>query len=114
MLFAHDYSDFALAIKRRAYDMSKKKDQEQPETEETTSPEVNPTPVAETFLDRMRHEHEELADRLGKLNGFISSIDFTGVDQEERERLKGQATAMGHYLGILEARIAYHQRIIQG
>lgn len=62
-----------------------------------------------TLLERLKDERAELADRLGKVTSFICSIDFTGVDREERERLQGQEIAMGHYLGILDARIAYHE-----
>lgn len=64
---------------------------------------------SETFLGTVRAEHTELGDRLGKLTSFIGSIDFAAVDQEERERLKGQEIAMMHYHGILAARIAYHE-----
>lgn len=64
---------------------------------------------AMTFLGRMRTERDIVTDWLEKLSAFIDSANFSSIDQEERERLLAQKTAMGHYVGILNARIAYHE-----
>lgn len=84
--------------------MSKRKDEE-------TNTEATPeTPKPESFLDRMRVEHSVLSERLANLSAFIDSAAFGAVDQEERERLQGQRTAMTHYHEILGVRIAYHEK----
>lgn len=84
--------------------MSKHKD------EETTSEPKAAPPRVQSFLDRLHVERDELRDRLGKLTSFLASVKFAEVEREEAERLKGQEIAMGHYLGILDARIAYHEQ----
>lgn len=66
--------------------------------------------ATETFLDRMRTERKELAARLEALSKFVTGAEFNSLDHEERERLYGQITAMTHYLEILTARIAYHEK----
>lgn len=63
----------------------------------------------ETFLDHLLLEHREVGDRRGKLKAFMDGPSYQTLDQEERERLAAQFVAMGHYYGILAARIAYHQ-----
>lgn len=93
--------------------MSKKQAEQAPEAAATEIEGGIQGSIAPSFLDRMRTEGAELSARLGKLNGFVCSIDFSGVDQEERERLLGQRTAMTHYLELLNARIAYHERRLQ-
>lgn len=93
--------------------MTKRKDHDSDvQTEETTPPGLVTTlgTASETFLDRMNVERMELQERVSKLDAFINGETFGGIDQEERERLLGQRTAMGHYLEILSARIAYHEK----
>ncbi len=63
----------------------------------------------QTFIDRMIVERGELANRMQALVGFMELPPFYALDQEEQDRMRGQRTAMGHYLEILDARIAYHQ-----
>ncbi len=57
-----------------------------------------------SFLDRLKAEQRELADRLRKLTDFLNG-DMDGVDQIQRERLGQQKMAMTEYLAILNARI---------
>lgn len=65
---------------------------------------------SQTFLDRLFIERDELADWLMKLTTFTNGPVFPTLDQEERKRLARQRTAMAHYLEILNARIAYHEK----
>lgn len=51
-------------------------------------------------------EKAELDERLSKLSAFFGTPIFTGLDEEERERLAAQARAMGDYSRILGDRIA--------
>ena len=64
--------------------------------------------VPQTFLDHLHIENMGLMERVERINAEISSPTFNTLEQEERERMLGQRTAMGHYLDILTARIAYY------
>lgn len=57
-------------------------------------------------IERMKQEHSDLKDRLGKLNAFIHSSDvfYTLCDLEQSRMIK-QAGFMESYLSILESRI---------
>lgn len=67
------------------------------------------TSAPETFLDQLHREHYELGERLVEITSLIGSAGFADIDHDERERLKGQEIAMGHYHGILAVRLAYHK-----
>lgn len=54
---------------------------------------------------RVLDEKAELDIRLSKLTAFFGTPIFTGLDEEERERLAAQARAMGEYSRILSDRI---------
>lgn len=66
-------------------------------------------PKPQTFLDRLRIECDDVGGRLTRLEEFIDTQQFQGLEQEERERLQGQKLAMRNYHGILVARITYHE-----
>ncbi|WP_333986710.1 Gp49 family protein [Burkholderia cepacia] len=51
-------------------------------------------------------EKDELDERLLKLNGFFGTSIFTGLADEERERLAAQERVMAEYSAILGDRIA--------
>jgi hypothetical protein len=55
---------------------------------------------------RVVDEKAELDERLGKLIAFFGTPIFTGLVEEERERLAAQERAMGAYSRILADRIA--------
>ncbi|WP_157651725.1 crAss001_48 related protein [Burkholderia ubonensis] len=55
---------------------------------------------------RVVDEKAELDERLSKLNAFFGTPIFTGLDENERERLSAQARVMGEYSSILGDRIA--------
>lgn len=63
--------------------------------------------VAETFLDRLMIERNELAEKLEKLCLFTDSPKFMDVvkDENQRELLIKQRDYMGEYLNILNQRI---------
>lgn len=88
--------------------MSKKKDQE--DSNDDVESQTEAPPPEPTFMQRLHVERALLADRLDRLSASMSTPEFSEIDQEERERLHGQKLAMGHYLEILKARIAYHER----
>jgi hypothetical protein len=55
---------------------------------------------------RVVTEKDELAERLTKLNAFMSTQIHDGLASEEKIRLAKQACAMKDYLDILNDRIA--------
>lgn len=57
------------------------------------------------FVQRMLIEYEELTDKLGKLNAFISSDKFKELDDENRSLLNAQYHTMYTYKVILLRRI---------
>lgn len=57
------------------------------------------------FVQRMLIEYEELTDKLGKLNAFISSDKFKELDEENRSLLNAQYNCMLTYATILKHRI---------
>ena len=62
---------------------------------------------ADTFLDRLRIEQKDLAEKLEKLCKFVESPQFTDVvqDSNQRELLLKQREYMGEYLNVLNQRI---------
>lgn len=68
--------------------------------------------VAETFLDRLLIERDELNERLKKLRQFIESPKFleTVTDKYQRLLLSKQESRMNEYLEILNERIKLLQQ----
>jgi hypothetical protein len=60
-----------------------------------------------TFLERLETEKQELDEKLGKLEDFIDSVNFTKIDEDQRELLKIQRCAMATYSQVLFVRLAH-------
>lgn len=60
--------------------------------------------VADTPLDRMAIEENELADRIEKLNAFIQGDKFKELDGTTRAMLAVQYSSMSAYLHVLRLR----------
>lgn len=60
---------------------------------------------ADTWLDRLRIERDELSERLGKLTAFAESPAFNDVPEHDAALLLDQRNAMAGYLEILTVRI---------
>lgn len=62
---------------------------------------------ADTFLDRLRIEQKDLAEKLEKLCNFVESSTFADAVQNDRQRelLLKQREHMGEYLNVLNQRI---------
>ncbi|WP_060538576.1 crAss001_48 related protein [Pseudomonas sp. NBRC 111125] len=54
---------------------------------------------------RVVAECEQLADRIQKLEAFLSTPIYAGLPERERQLLKMQADAMVVYLGIINTRV---------
>ena len=61
--------------------------------------------IAETHLDRMRIEYDELKQRVLRLADFIFSVKFRMLSPTQRSLMKRQGTKMVEYLNILGNRI---------
>lgn len=61
--------------------------------------------LADTWLDRLRIERDELAARLDKLTAFTESPAFHDVPEHDAALLLDQRNAMAGYLEILTVRI---------
>lgn len=61
--------------------------------------------VADTFLDRLKIENEELSWRIIKLNDFINSEAFANLGSDDRTLLEEQRGIMYSYKRVLEERI---------
>jgi hypothetical protein len=59
-----------------------------------------------SHVERMHQEQEQLAERTGKLETFISSETFKQLPHQEQNRMKRQLVAMREYLAVLNERIA--------
>lgn len=67
---------------------------------------VENMPAVETFRDRLVREHEELADKLTKLEAFLAKPEEeTKVGGDDRRLLEHQSVAMGEYKELLELRM---------
>lgn len=68
--------------------------------------------VADTFVDRLLIERDELNERLNKLRQFIESPKFVEIVTDEYQRLllSKQESRMHEYLGILNERIKLLQQ----
>jgi hypothetical protein len=60
---------------------------------------------AQTFFDRLQAEHKELAERIRKLEAFLSEPAFFQLPAEQQNLLQAQRTAMNDYHDILDWRI---------
>lgn len=61
----------------------------------------------ETFVERMTDEHDELCDRLDKLDRFISDSEvYQMLTGDEKSDLQEQRRAMERYRTILGRRIS--------
>jgi hypothetical protein len=60
----------------------------------------------QTFSDRLKIEQKELADRLGKLETFLSEPGFFQLPLEQQNLLHAQWAAMSDYADILNRRTA--------
>lgn len=60
----------------------------------------------EDFKKRLIVERDELAVKLAKLESFIESPRFKGLDERNRELLIAQHDAMRQYYAILNMRIS--------
>ena len=64
-----------------------------------------------TYLDRMREERTQLAERITKLSAFILQNNlFKGFEKEKRELMEGQLQAMNLYSYFLDKRIAMEEK----
>ena len=61
--------------------------------------------LSETFLDRLKIEAEELAEKQSKLNNFIGTEKFKELRWEQQRLIEAQFGAMLSYLTILQVRI---------
>jgi hypothetical protein len=59
----------------------------------------------QTFFDRLEIERKELADRLRKLEAFLSEPAFFQLPADQQELLHTQRAAMQNYLDTLQLRI---------
>lgn len=59
-----------------------------------------------TREDRLKFEHDELEERLGKLRTFVHTELFDDLTKEEKMDLTEQASYMGPYLAVLKRRLA--------
>ena len=74
--------------------------------------------VAETYVDRMRIEFEELRERMKKLKNFLYSYKVFELDKEEVYLLERQYNQMDSYAQTLFQRLKYaikpEERILEG
>lgn len=64
-----------------------------------------------TYLDRMREERKQLAERITKLSAFILQNNlFKGFEKEKRDLMEGQLQAMNLYSYFLDKRIAMEEK----
>lgn len=61
--------------------------------------------LADSFVDRMKLELDELDDRIYKLEKFIESDSFISLEETDRNLLNEQLQAMHSYLGALSCRM---------
>ncbi len=59
----------------------------------------------ETFKERMKNEHTELAERIIKLSTFMNGPIFETLEEDEQNDMKEQLRAMIMYRTALERRM---------
>ncbi len=64
----------------------------------------------ETFLDRLKKEHQELVDKNKKLANFFCSIEYGRVSEEECVLLNRQQMAASSLEIVLRKRIELHSK----
>ncbi|KKL10968.1 hypothetical protein LCGC14_2550490, partial [marine sediment metagenome] len=62
-------------------------------------------PTMSTYIERMIEEQLQLRERLRKLEAFIDTPKFDGLDELDRNLLRSQSWATINYLEILAQRI---------
>ncbi len=60
------------------------------------------------FKDRLLLETQELADKLNKLNYFMSSELFLGLSRVEKDLLYEQSRLMNSYVQVLGKRLEFY------
>lgn len=63
--------------------------------------------VADTFLDRLHIERDELSERYNKAREFFYSPRFETLWPHEKQAFEAQLDLMRKYLAVLDARIQY-------
>lgn len=63
--------------------------------------------VADTFLDRIHIERDELSLRYNRAQDFCFSSKFKDLPSNERQAFEVQLDLMRKYLSVLDARIRY-------
>lgn len=58
------------------------------------------------YIERMKKERQELADKQGKLMNFLR-IHFAQLDKTEWYLMSSQSSAMSNYIRVLDARITH-------
>ena len=61
--------------------------------------------VAETYLDRMRIEYDEVKERVLKLHQYLMTEEFRTMPKDKQNKLHAQCGAMSAYIEILGQRI---------
>lgn len=61
--------------------------------------------LADSFIDRMKLELDDLDERIGKLEKFIESDSFISLEETDRNLLNGQLQAMHSHLSALSCRM---------
>lgn len=61
--------------------------------------------LADSFIDKMKLELDELDERIEKLEKFIESDSFMSLEKTDRNLLNEQLQAMHSYLGALSCRM---------
>jgi hypothetical protein len=64
--------------------------------------------MTETFIERMQDELRQLNERMGKLEAFMSTEIFAGLDSMKQWLLREQYHAMVAYRRILSTRVDVH------
>lgn len=61
--------------------------------------------LADSFVDRMKLELDELDERINKLEKFIETDSFISLEETDRNLLNEQLQAMHSYLCVLSCRM---------
>lgn len=67
----------------------------------------------EPFEQRLINEHAELEDRLNKLDKFLSTPTFDGLELTEKSLLLAQKACMTGYYEVLTVRL-YNRGLLEG
>ena len=67
----------------------------------------------EPFEQRLIDEHKELEDRLNKLNKFLSTPTFDGLELTEKSLLLAHKSCMTGYYEVLTVRL-YNRGLLEG